>query len=76
MVVDKELVTEFATYLEKNAHLEGMTTGSIFLTKFYTVGDVGYRVVSSGDEISFIAKIPPEEIKKILSCNNLDFGEW
>lgn len=61
-------------WLNRHAHLEGVTKSNGITTKYFTMKDEGFRVIIYNDIAVQIIKHRAKEIKSMVACANLKFG--
>lgn len=61
-------------WLERNAKLEGVTTGNGMTNKYFTLGDNGFKVICYEGIAIQLIKFKAEEVKTMVACSKLKFG--
>lgn len=59
-----------AEFLSKHAHLLGIVGNE----KFYEYNNMGFKVITIGDCVAQVMKIPVDDARMIILCKGLNFG--
>ena len=63
-------------FLLEHGTKECTVTNDYGCIEYYTFNDASFRVTIIGDDVRCVDRVSKDEMHRISSCKDLDFGKW
>lgn len=68
--------TDKVKYIEEHGKVVCTANKATIDIKYYELNGEYYKIAYSEDKAVLVNKLSKDELQKILSCSDLDFGAW